>query len=75
MWFINLKNLEKCVKLLNIIREKCAKNNKYNLEKMCNLYKIKLEKCDIINVSNKAGDFNETIGYARLIELEIKWRS
>jgi len=39
---------------------------------MCNLYEIKLEKCDIINVSNKAGDFNETIGYARLIELEIK---
>ena len=33
MWFINLKNLENCVKLLNIIRGKCAKNNKYNLEK------------------------------------------
>ena len=47
-----------------------------NLEKegtsgSSNLYKIKLKKCDIINVSNKAGDFNETIGYARLIELEI----
>lgn len=61
MIYKSKKNLEKCVKLLNIIRGKCAKNNKYNLE-----------KCDIINVSNKAGDFNETIGYARLIELEIK---
>lgn len=28
---------EKCVKLVNIIREKCAKNNKYNLEK-CVIY-------------------------------------
>lgn len=42
------------------------------LRKMCNLYKIILEKCDIINVSNKVGDFHETIGYARLIELEIR---